>query len=59
MIQNMKGHKTFWAKETPILHTAENHYQPHKHADTLIVASRPITVSPHLATGVYNPVIAV
>jgi hypothetical protein len=39
MIQDTKGHKTFWAKETPILHNAENHYQPHKHADKLTVAS--------------------
>jgi hypothetical protein len=39
MIQDVKGHKTFWAKETPIFHNAENHYQSHNHAITLTVAS--------------------
>ena len=65
MIQDTKGHKTFGAKETSILHNAENRYKPHNHADTLTVARWPInpkwfvTLSPHLATGVYNPLVAV
>jgi hypothetical protein len=44
MVQDTKGHKTFWAKEAPNLHIAENHYQPHNHADMLTVASWPINL---------------
>jgi hypothetical protein len=39
MIKDVKGHKTFWAKETLILPNAETPYQAHNHADTLTVAS--------------------
>jgi len=58
MIQDVKGHKTFWAKEIPILHNAENPYQSHNHADTLTVASWPINLKDYhrVATSCYRSV---